>query len=124
MSDDNDLFFGQRTDFSGAFPMIDEINVEIEESGSGVAEWNKKSHYSKSTLTNEYIRCSNPRCRNGGFSLESIIREMFFTGKLIFETSTLCEGYEGSPKGRIKGKKCINYFKIKVTIKLKDDKSE
>jgi len=35
------------------------------------------------------------------------------------ETLKLCQGYEGSPKGKKYYKKCLNQFKIKVSIKYK-----
>jgi hypothetical protein len=37
-----------------------------------------------------------------------------------YETSEFCQGYEGSPKGRIKHGRCYNHFDIEVTIKYKE----
>lgn len=115
--------FAKKTTFENAFPQIEDITVEVVESGDGVREWNAKRIYKKSNI-GEYVNCHNSLCYNGGFSLGNIIRHMVRDKKTELETTEFCQGYEGSPKGRRKYRNCMNCFDIKVVIKYKDETNE
>ena len=67
-------------------------------------------------IPQEFIDCSNSRCFNGGFSVKEIIRKMVSEHKDIFDDTVLCQGYEGSPNGKIKYRDCINGFHIRIKI--------
>ena len=112
--------FSQKVSFDEAFPEIEDLTVEVEKFGEGVQKWNRKSVYRKQNFPGEYIDCNNSLCYNGGFSIGSILREMVKNKQLELETSELCIGYEGSPKGIKKYRSCLNCFKVKVTIKYKE----
>jgi hypothetical protein len=116
---ENHFLFGKKVSFDEAFPGIEDLTVEVEESGDDVINRNRKSIYRKQYFPGEYIDCSNPLCYDGGFSIGEILREMVRDKQTELEKSMLCQGNEGSPKGRRIYKKCMNFFNIKVSIKYK-----
>ena len=116
--------FANKVSFEEAFPEIEDLIVEVEESGQGVSERNCKRTYRKQNLPGEYINCSNPLCYNGGFSIGSILREMIRNRQTELETSELCQGNESSLKGRRIYRKCMNSFKIKVSIKYRETRGK
>jgi len=118
---ESELVFVKKVPFDEAFPEIEDLKIEVEEWGDGVDELNGKSIYQKQNFPGEYIDCSNPFCYNGGFSIGKIIHKMYRNKQTELETTELCQGYEGSPKGRRKYRRCLNSFKIKVSIKYKDN---
>lgn len=118
-----DFAFAEKTTFEKAFPSIDDIKVEVTETGDGVKEWNSCRTYGKFSV-GEYINCSNKFCYNGGFCLGDIIRYMIEGNLTEYETSKYCQGYEGSPKGRKRYRSCLNHFDIKINIKYKKMQEE
>ena len=120
---ESNYLFSQKASFDKAFPEIQDLTVEVDELGRGITEYNRKSIYTKKYFPGEYINCSNPLCYNGGFSIGSILRNMVKNKQLELETSELCQGNEGSPKGRRIYGKCTNFFKIKISIKYQDQNS-
>jgi hypothetical protein len=117
----SNFIFAEKGSFDEAFPEIDNLTVEVEESGHGISDCDRRSTYKKQYFPGEYIDCSNPLCYNGGFSMGSILREMVKNKQTELETSKLCQGNEGSPKGRKIYKKCMNFFKIKVSVCYKEE---
>lgn len=109
-----EFVFSTKTTFEKAFPQIKDISVVVTESGVGVYG-NDLSYYNKQHL-GEYIKCSNSLCYNGGFSIGHIIRDMVHNKEVDKESSKLCQGNEGSPKGRRIYRKCLNIFKYKIHI--------
>lgn len=112
-------FFVNKVDFDKAFPEIEELSVEVEETGKGITKSISRSIYTKDTLPGEYIDCSNPLCYRGGFSIGSILREMIRNKQTESEIEKFCKGKEGSPKGRRIYDDCFNCFDVKVSIKYK-----
>jgi hypothetical protein len=119
---ETNFFLGEKVGFEAAFPQIEDLIVEVEEKGDGVP-WDGKQYRYGKTTGGEYVNCSNPRCYNGGFHLGGIIRSMISQKQTNLETSTICQGQEGSPKGRRIYQECMNYFKIKVSITYKQGDS-
>ncbi|MFA5208418.1 MAG: hypothetical protein WC428_07295 [Candidatus Paceibacterota bacterium] len=105
--------FGKKVSFQEAFPEIKNIRVEIEE--AEIASKGQKYSYSKENL-GEYIDCSNPHCYGGGFSIGKVIREMVSERKTEIDGDCMCQGNEGSQKGRKIYRSCTHYFKYKVFI--------
>ena len=108
--------------FENVFPEIEKLDIIVEFQGCGIDFLKDKkniSHYNIETLHGEYIDCINPLC-GGGFSIGSILREMGRTKETNKEVIKMCQGYEGSPKGKIKYGKCVNRFIVKINIKYKD----
>ena len=117
---------GFTSEFDRAFPEIEKVVVEVEEEGDVSpdpfgGETTKKRVYGKSTLPGEYIDCSNPRCYNGGFRLSQTLRFMVDSRETNREEIYFCQGYEGSPKGRVKYDDCDNRFKVKITVVYKEE---
>jgi hypothetical protein len=112
--------FPKTDKFDVAFPTIDEIAVEATESGDGIDEFTRRQIYNKKYLPGKFIDCHNPRCYNGGFDIGSLIRRMESDGETERKVKEKCQGYEGSPKGRIKYRECLNFFDITVKIKYKN----
>ena len=117
---ENNLVFARKVAFDEAFPEIDTINVTVVESGSGIYDQTSTRSYDKHSL-GEYIDCSNPACYRGGFSVGSMIQGMVSHKETHTEESTICQGNEGSPKGRRIYRKCINFFKVVIDIQYKAD---
>lgn len=116
----SNFVFASKTDsFDKAFPNIEDVKVELKEYGEDVDQWSHNRTYSKQYFPGEYIDCSNKLCYNGGISIGSIIRDMIYNKQTEFETSKLCQGHEGSPKGRRIYRKCLNSFELKVSLKYK-----
>lgn len=111
--------FGEKVPFEKAFPEIKDLKVEVEESTSRVAQPFKQSWHGKENL-GKYIDCSNEFCYNGGFSIGEILREMVRNKKSDMKTERICQGYEGSPKGRRRYRSCMHFFRIKVHIEYKE----
>jgi len=120
---ESEFVFVSKTDsFDKAFPEIEDVKVEVTESGEGLTQFNRERIYSKRTLRGEYIDCHNPMCYNGGFDIGEIIRDMIRNKQAELVTYKTCQGYEGSPKGRRRYRSCVNSFNIKVTIKYKENR--
>ena len=111
---ETNFVFSSKTTFEKAFPQIKDISVVVTEMGTGV-RGNYSRSYNKHYLS-EYINCSNSLCYNGGFSIGSIIRDMVYKKEIDKEGSEMCQGNEGSPKGRRIYRKCVNIFKYKIHI--------
>ncbi len=117
---ETDYPFGKASSFSEAFPTIADLRIEVEEYGDGVPEKLRKTTYTHHNFPGEYINCRNRRCYNGGFRLGELLRFMTAANKTESESTEFCQGYEGSPKGRVKDGPCENYFKVAITIEYKD----
>ncbi len=113
---ETNLVFSEKVSFEVAFPTIKNLSVHVEHYGHGITRWNKDRYYNKDNQPGEYIDCSNPLCYNGGFSIGSILREMIRNNEIEKIDSLLCDGNEGSPKGRRIYRKCMNMFKIRIKL--------
>lgn len=114
---DTDFVFSQKTTFEKAFPGIESIRVDVNETGE--IRFGGNRTYTNSSL-GEFVNCSNSMCYNGGFRIGDVVREMNYKREENREGSAICQGNEGSPKGRRIYRKCLNHFDYKITIKYKD----
>ncbi len=121
---EKEFIFTRKVSFDEAFPEIEKIVIEVEERGDGVnlsGFCDSRRIYKNPNLPGEYIDCSNPLCYSGGVRIGSIIHEMVRARSTERVGSTsFCQGYEGSPKGRRRYRKCTNSFKVKVSITYKE----
>ena len=117
---ESNFILANKAKFSDAFPTIAKLRVEVIESGRGVPAYigSSPAVYDQ-TRAGEYLNCSNPLCYSGGFRLGALVRQMVMSGEKELETTELCQGYKGSPKGRKNYGPCGNSFKVKVNIEYK-----
>jgi len=115
-------FLGTVDSFQKAYPMVDELKVTVTEEGDGVLREYATSAYRRDSVR-EYINCSNSLCYNGGFHLGAILQDMTYAREARWSGSQMCQGYEGSPKGRKRYGPCLNRFEIAIEIKYKDGDS-
>ena len=105
--------------FEEAFPNIEEIRIEVVE-----MFYEKKTHYLGNDPNNrglgEHIPyCSNRHCKEGGFELGSLLRDMYKNRETQREKLLSCTGHE-TLGSRWKTRPCINHFTTKISIKYKD----
>jgi hypothetical protein len=98
---------GGTCSFQEAFSDLEEALIQYYEIGDGIETI--RGFPPSGTYTNPHqvkqprMRCSNNRCKRGGYDIEQEIRNMTY-GKVTEREFILhCEGDEGSPKGRKKG---------------------
>lgn len=116
---EKEFFIGKKSSFEEAFPTIKTLKVKVTEDGRGINKYNRDKYYSADNA-GEYINCSNTSCYNGGFQLGAILRSMVLSNETLRNEVGYCQGYEGSPKGKIKYDDCDNSFKIEINIVYKD----
>ena len=118
---DGNFVFAEKVSFDEAFATIDDFEIHVKVGGLGRRnhEW---TYTRKNGAPGEYIDCANSLCYRGRFSIGGVLREM--VGKKLTEHSgsALCQGYEGSPKGRRKYRDCLTLFtyNIRLSYKLGD----
>ncbi len=111
-----DFIFARKVSFAEAFPMIETIDIVVRENGDGVPAWRRERFLGKATA-GEYVDCSNPLCFDGGVSIGKLVRAMVAAGDSdSHEAYELCQGNEGSPKGRRIYRNCLNSFKLDIHI--------
>ncbi|MEJ7637351.1 MAG: hypothetical protein WKF75_04995 [Singulisphaera sp.] len=110
---------GEPTIFKNAYPKIESLRIEVFQHGD--MEWEHQKHqlFSEANVPAE-IPCGNGHCRQGGFSMRCLIDYMVYGNKTDHEDTMHCRGHEGSPKGRRKGDPCMNYIKVKITLRPKE----
>lgn len=109
--------FAKKVTLGEAFPMIADIQVQAKEIDYGnvvAAHWSG----------GKFVDCTNPLCFNGGFSVQSCVRAMVNDGAIREKFTGLCQGYEGSPKGRRKTRACMHAFEVEIEIEYKDVSEE
>ena len=116
-------FFGKKATFSEAFPTVDKLHVDVQESGSGVRPGFSHRGYDSATA-HEYLDCRNSRCHNGGVKLGDVLRSLVDSESTTSETTHFCQGYEGSPRSKQLARQCDHSFKVTVTISYKPNRSE
>lgn len=115
---ESEFVFARKVTFDDAFPEIQDVCVEIKETGNGV--WGEGTTVLKKGTIGEYVNCSNTLCYNGGVSIGSILREMVRAKQTELKTHKKCQGYEGSPKGMRKYRDCFNFFEIHALVTYKE----
>ena len=115
MSDDALSVSG--TPFPMAFPTVAMIVVDIVQRDllRNTAD-KERLHVSSLPLA---IKCKNQRCQQGGFQIESHIRNMVEQRKVASHFSMRCNGDEGPPAGRAKGGPCGRDAAFSILIAYK-----
>ncbi len=110
-----EFVFGKKVSFKEAFPQIKNLNIKAIEQKM-MSETLREYNFNMNNLPGEYVDCSNKFCYNGGCSIGDILREMVYQKKTHGEYNRCCQGYEGSPKGRVKYQSCLHTWKIIVDL--------
>jgi len=114
-------FLGKTSNFDEGFPGIADLRVTVRET-----DWDQSEvghHYYTSPNIGRFVDCSNPRCYNGGFNLQSFVSLHTYgkDRKTLLEATSPCQGYEGSPKGRKNYGPCDHRFEVKVEVTYKKE---
>jgi hypothetical protein len=115
---------GGTSTFDKAFPDLAEALIQYYEIGDGIE--GSRGFPPPGTYTNPHqvteprMRCSNKRCKRGGYDIEQEIRNMTYGKVTDREFILRCEGDEGSPGGRKKGNSCMNMLHVRLKLKYKD----
>ncbi len=114
---DTNFVIAKKGTFAETFPEIKSATVQVTEKGSFRSHsiQSKNCTYSEKNL-GEYIDCNNPFCYNGGFSICNIVRDMVKDNKTHDESTEICQGYKGSPKGKRNYGRCTNTWKVIVDL--------
>jgi hypothetical protein len=124
--DRSNRVFGNLTTFEKAFPTIEVATISYYEVGKGahafvIGESQRRTFGEGAPFREGLFRCSNPRCRRGGYEVDDSVYEMVRekSTEKVFERR--CPGDEGSPKGRRRGDRCRNALHYPLRIKYKSE---
>lgn len=114
-------FFAELTSFDRAFPTVESVTIASYEIGEGVYSFEapRTSFGSDQPLSGGLIPCSNPDCRRGGYEVDHSLYDMVRENLTEKEFSKVCPGDEGSPKGKRRGKRCMNVLRYRLRVKYK-----
>jgi hypothetical protein len=112
-------FLGTVSSLRQAYPEVKTLFFEGEQSGELAREHQRHLRYSESTLPAK-IPCGNPRCRQGGFDLNTTLMSVAHDKKPGSEGKLYCNGHEGTPKGRRIGDPCFNTVSFILSITYED----
>ena len=101
--------------FKEAFPEVEDIDVLCVEEGPNVSQFTNKSEFDSKNLKFRPFKCSNKSCKNGGFDIGKVVREMIRNREKNKETFVGCSGSEYTRGREIRG--CRNLLRIKVDMK-------
>lgn len=102
-------FLGETTDKDKGFYGIEQFELTVVQDRFGRYTDQDRPREARFTKDNiaRYLSCVNPRCRQGGLDLQSIVN-VWPSGEMTLS----CNGHEGSPKGRVQGNPCENSFSV------------
>ncbi len=110
----NNHIFAHTGSFEELYPEVDSIKLEIQEfpiPGWKTAE--KTYSMTNKTRISSYIRCTNPLCHKGGFSISTILAQAISRK----DTKISADGECGS--NEISGRPCLHYFEVEGEITYK-----
>lgn len=122
--EENRVFGGKKLPFAKAFPNIVDFRIEVKRPREGSYGEKETLTYTPDNPPSEYVDCKNNICYGGGFSLGKILRKMVREKETELETSEVCKGYKGSPKGHRKYDICTTLFEVKIDLKCSDESNE
>jgi hypothetical protein len=105
----------EASSFKDAFREIKNVNVVVHEKGEGVFSDFNETTFSENSFR-EMVDCSNSMCYNGGVSIGHLVRRMVRSEETDFQMAKVCQGFEGSQKGKTKYRSCLNTFTVKIHI--------
>jgi hypothetical protein len=102
--------------FSEAFPNVESVKIKyttfdlLAKHSSGVWDFAQQGGQ---------MRCPNYRCERGGFEFDNLVGDMVREGETWKDFELDCQGDEGSPTGRRKGRSCEMSVKGQIEVKYK-----
>jgi hypothetical protein len=117
--------FGRLSTLAEAFPTIESATISSYEIGQGVYEFrDEPPTFGRGVpFSSGLIECSNRHCRRGGFEVDDGLYRMVGEKLTEKEFVSRCPGDEGSPKGRVRGRRCLNVLHYRLTVKYKPESS-
>lgn len=111
--------------FEKAYPTLQSVTVESYEDGDGVfrafSDSPNRTFGNPRPWTGGLLLCSNPSCRRGGFEVDFDVHDMVREKLVTKEFVKRCPGDEGSPKGRRRGRRCLNTLHCRATLTYKQE---
>jgi hypothetical protein len=96
-----------------AWPEFETLSAKVAEStihrDGEFVDWNGRA----------VVDCSNPHCYGGGVALDEVIAKVYGRRLEHDEEKRMCAGYEGSPKGRRRHRRCLQMFRVVVDATYK-----
>lgn len=114
------LFKTKTSSFNEAYPTVISLTFDIVESSHTFGSSSKKWTLTEANFQHA-INCSNAGCYSGGVELGIILEDMVHNKQSQYENNIICQGYEGSPKGRRQYGRCNRSFHIKALVVFKED---
>lgn len=111
--------------FGEKYLEMEDLRIEIDESGVGVCGFGATEEnrvYTLESKIDKFIKCSNSKCYKGGISMRGILQKLddiVSKKQTSCEFDMVCQGDEGSLKGKKLYQHCNNHYKIKIEIKYK-----
>jgi hypothetical protein len=94
--------------FDKIFPQLEHALIRHYEVGDGMyKEILGKEYTSPLAIKDLLMRCSNPRCKRGGYEIDGEISRMITRNETESETVLFCPGEESLPR-RDKGMECMD----------------
>ena len=119
--DQSDPLFSKKGSFAEVFPSIESCVIEVERPKRGPYGEKEILKFTETNPPGEYVDCTNPKCYGGGFSIGIVLRKAVKNNDTNVNTSGLCKGQEGSPKGAKLDRDCMSHFSVAINIKYKSD---
>ena len=113
-------FLGTVASFREAFPRVKTLRLVGRQRGDASGEYQREEHYTESNVP-QVIRCSNPRCQQGGYDLMPYMLSIS-PDNPNYEGEIYCSGHEGTPKGRRKGDPCWNRLTFSIAATFNEAK--
>ena len=118
ISKTNFPFSGKTKLFDEAYPKISLLIMEVVEKDLGNIKPINTHSFTKRNFQHA-VDCSNTICFRGGVQIGNLVHEMARGRVNDLTKLKICEGWEGSPKGKRKYRRCVHTFDTSVHIEYK-----
>jgi hypothetical protein len=121
--DSKENLFVKVAKFEELFPQLEDAVIEWREEGEGVFHLpaslgDQYEHKASLKQYGEVLRCSNLRCKQGGFGLHPQIIEMVRARETTRSGQSACKGRVAGPTGADLA--CPNRIDYKITLTYKE----
>ena len=101
--------------FAEAFPSVASIEVEIEiRRGGPLDERPQRRYYSVASITREPVKCNNPLCHGGGWSVWDAVRDVVEKRERQTKRGGVCQGSERM--NRTNSRTCLALFQANISV--------